>query len=105
MEMKMDVNLECSCCVADVYRLVGLFLQEDEGGSCLMSVNVDHADRDDGKQSVYVVFGWDIPPKKHQVRLLRQLWDRETNMGGIVIGHDAPNMDFDFPVASEGALV
>lgn len=101
MEIKMSVNLECPCCTAAVYRVVGLFLQHDEDmNACLMRVDVDDAPEMRG-QKVSAVFGWDMRPGRDQIRLIRRLWEEETNMGGIVIGHDVPGMECDFPAGCQ----
>lgn len=103
MEIKMSVNLECRCCTAAVYRAIGLFLQHDKGGACLMTVDVDWLGEDSNPKTS-VMLGWDIRPTAAQRRLFRIIWDAETGMDDLVIGHDSPGTDIDFPIGHVEAV-
>lgn len=103
MEIRMSVNLECPRCTAEVYRAVGLFLQHDKGGACLLTVDVDWLG-EDSRPTASVMLGWDMRPTAAQMRLFRIIWDAETEMADLPIGHDSPGTDIDMPIGREESL-
>lgn len=85
--MEMNIELDCTSCVASVFMAISEFIRHDDGPSCILAVDV--FDGEDG--STGAVIGWDVHPTKEQITLFRNAWDAVTPFSDSVILHDAPS--------------
>lgn len=100
--MEMDIELECPCCVKNVFSAIGEFLHADDGPSSILAVNV--FEEEDYEGEVGVVIGWDIHPTREQIELFRTVWNEWSHFDDAVILHDAPSSIVDKPVSNRHEL-